>query len=82
MIKDLCSSIDVKNRHLHFSVHFDWRDFGIDYFKKNIGHTPDSVPFKLDFCQSQRSTCTNSEIDSRDILCRRTSNLIDWLNIQ
>lgn len=44
------------NRHLHLSLHYDWRASGFEYWK-NVGHLPPSVPFKL--------ACKNIE-------CKRT----------
>lgn len=46
-----------ENRHLHLSVHFDWRNSGFEYWK-NVGYLPASVPFKLE--------CKNIE-------CKRSS---------
>ena len=37
------------NRHLHFSVHYDWRSSGFEYWK-GMGYLPASIPFKLRVC--------------------------------
>lgn len=55
------------NRHLHFSVHFNWKDLGYEALKNNVGWLPNSVPFRM----------INS--DSRDIRCTRVTGHLDWL---
>ena len=34
------------NRHLHFSVHSNWKVNGFDYYEKYLGSLPESVPLK------------------------------------
>lgn len=55
------------NRHLHFSVHYNWKNFGFETLKNNVGWLPNSVPFKM------------INIDSRDIKCSRTTGHLEWL---
>lgn len=71
-----------ENRHLHFSVHHDWRELGFDYLSKNVGHTPKSVPFNINACQPNQLNCGNKFIDVRKLKCTRVTNQIDWLFIQ
>jgi hypothetical protein len=59
------------NRHLHLSVHYDWRQAGHDYWK-NTGYLPLSVPFKISMCQKCSANCKSSEVDIRNIDCIRT----------
>ncbi|HAZ14728.1 MAG: hypothetical protein A2X86_12780 [Bdellovibrionales bacterium GWA2_49_15] len=69
------------NRHLHFSVHYDWRIMGFDYYKNNIGFLPNSIPFKINACQPGQHNCSDTFIDSRNLKCTRVTNTIDWLQI-
>ena len=69
------------NRHLHFSVHYDWRAMGFDLFKNNVGFLPNSVPFKINACQPYQENCSSQYIGSRDLLCTRTSHSVDWIKI-
>jgi len=67
------------NRHLHFSVHQDWRDNGFDYYSQNLGHLPPSIPFSMNICQPKYGTCNNSPVDVRKIKCKRITNEIEWI---
>ncbi len=58
------------HRHLHFSVHYNWRDIGFQNLENNIGQLPPSVPF---FIRELKK-------DSRQISCKRTSGKTEWLN--
>lgn len=58
------------NRHLHFSVHFNWRELGFETLKNNIGWLPNSVPFKM------------INTDSRDFKCTRSSGSLEWLAVK
>lgn len=69
------------NRHLHFSVHYDWRKLGFDYLKDHIGHLPDSAPFRMNVCQSQRQVCKGKFQDVQRLKCSRTTGTIDWLKV-
>ena len=69
------------NRHLHFSVHYSWKKLGLDYLKTNVGHLPDSVPFKINVCQPNYSDCKIKFTDSRDLKCTRTTNKVEWLKV-
>lgn len=55
------------NRHLHFSVHYNWKDLGIEALKNNVGWLPNSVPFKV------------MNADSRDFKCTRNTGVLDWI---
>lgn len=60
------------NRHLHLSVHFDWRNNKFDFWKQ-VGYLPLSVPFSLKLCQDKcSSTCKMSSVPVKNIACRRT----------
>lgn len=64
------------NRHVHLSVHYDWRQAGFEYWK-SVGYLPASVPYKLEVCKGKcNQACKSSEVDVRDIQCRRTSNKV------
>ena len=39
-----------KNKHLHLSVHYDWKSARRDYWK-NVGYLPASVPFIIQDCK-------------------------------
>lgn len=62
----------VGNRHLHLSVHYDWRP------KSDLwntpGYLPPSVPFKLSMCEG--------DVDVRKLVCRRTSRVAPKLCIK
>lgn len=60
------------NRHLHLSVHYDWRPAGYEYWKQT-GYLPASVPYKLNFCDECSKQCKSSEADIRNMSCARTS---------
>lgn len=51
------------NRHLHLSVHYDWRSAGVDYWK-NIGYLPRSVPFYF-------TTINGVTLKSNKVKCNR-----------
>ncbi len=53
------------NRHLHLSVHFDWKMMGFDYWKPP-GYLPYSIPFKL-------KDCDGEEHSIEKINCKRNS---------
>ncbi len=55
------------HRHLHFSVHYNWKDLGLKTLRDNIGWLPNSVPFKI------------NGIDSRNLSCTRSSGKIELL---
>lgn len=54
------------NRHLHMSVHSDWKTMGLEYWK-NLGYLPPSIPFNL-------VDCNGDVFFSKDIQCKRTSS--------
>ncbi len=51
------------NRHLHFSVHYDWRELGYESWTK-AGWLPLAVPFKINIP-------SYGNVDCRDIQCVR-----------
>jgi hypothetical protein len=53
------------NRHLHLSVHFDWKTLGMEYWK-NLGHLPKSIPFLI-------MNCHGEVLNSKEIPCQRIS---------
>lgn len=55
-----------KNKHLHLSVHFDWKTAGKDYWK-NVGYLPASVPFNI-------KDCDGASYSVKDLNCKRVSN--------
>lgn len=63
----------VDNRHLHISVHRDWRVLGIDYYKKFTAALPVSVPFRMNICQDHHQTCERNSLDIRELICKRVS---------
>lgn len=64
----------TNNRHLHLSVHFDWRQNTFEYWKQE-GFLPPSVPFSLKMCKDKCSSdCEVVSVDVKDIKCRRTSD--------
>jgi len=69
------------NRHLHLSVHHDWRPAGFEYWKQ-VGYLPTSVPFKLQIC---RNSCDEGgrifETDIRNLDCQRNSELSEVIPI-
>ena len=67
-------STGTNNRHLHFSVHSDWRKNGFSYYKKYLGSLPDSVPYRMNICQSKYSTCNGKPVDIRNIKCKRITD--------
>ena len=66
------------NRHLHFSVHYDWRYRGKDFYK-NVGFLPRSVPFLIQACQETQGNCNNEYNSSKDIVCKRVSGNTEWI---
>lgn len=67
------------NRHLHFSVHYNWKNLGFNTLKNNIGWLPNSTPFKLNACQPNQQNCNLLNTDSRDFKCSRVTNSLDWI---
>jgi hypothetical protein len=62
------------NRHLHLSIHYDWRPEGFEYWNQT-GYLPPSVPYKMTVCtNSCTNNCLMAEVDVRAVACRRTSN--------
>lgn len=61
------------NRHLHFSVHYEWREKGIQYWSK-LGWLPRSIPFRFDVFK----TISGSEVvteSTKTVKCiRRKEN--------
>ena len=57
------------NRHLHFSVHYNWKNISFETLKKNVGWLPNSGPFKM------------NNLDSRDIKCSRVTGHLEWLSL-
>ena len=53
------------NKHLHLSVHYDWRSAGFEYWK-NVGYLPSSVPFQMNDCDGKVVSVENLE-------CKRVS---------
>ncbi len=61
------------NRHLHLSVHYDWRTAGFEYWKQ-AGYLPASVPFKMLMCTNGcTAECKMAAVDVRTIECKRNS---------
>ena len=67
------------NRHLHFSVHTDWRVYGHKYYEKYLGSVPPSVPFEMNICQKQYSTCGPRALDIRELKCKRMTGETEWV---
>lgn len=59
------------NRHLHLSLHYDWRKEGLGYWS-HVGWLPMSVPFQFEVYKSHSSTETII-IDTKTIRCIRRS---------
>jgi hypothetical protein len=60
----------ANNRHLHFSIHFDWRQESRDYWRAP-GYLPMSIPFLISYCAND--TCDERKIqDVRNLPCERT----------
>ena len=55
-----------KNKHLHLSVHFDWKSARKNYWK-NVGYLPASVPFNI-------QDCKGTSYSVEDLNCKRVSN--------
>ncbi len=53
------------NRHLHMSVHYDWRMQGIEYWSK-LGWLPRSIPFSFDVFNT---------ISSMDVVTKNTKTV-------
>jgi len=70
----------LDNRHLHFSVHQDWRKYGFDYYKTHLGSVPDSVPFRMNICQQRHGTCLGAPVDIRRIKFKRVTGESEWVN--
>lgn len=68
------------NRHLHFSVHSDWRSNDFDFYRQNLGSLPNSIPFKMNICQRKYSSCNGKPVDVRNIKCRRITGQNEWVN--
>lgn len=67
------------NRHLHLSVHYDWRPAGFEYWTQT-GYLPASVPFKMVMCANGcAANCKMTEVDVRTVACRRSSNVTSVL---
>lgn len=66
------------NRHLHFSVHRDWREL-----RKKLPELPgislDSIPFKMNICQENYGTCTGKPVDVRDLKCKRVTGKDEFI---
>ncbi len=70
----MTGSTGQNNPHLHFSVHYDWRDEAFDFWRE-VGVLPASVPFYLRICQRKyEKDCATTEIFSTDIKCLRANN--------
>lgn len=54
-----------ENKHLHLSVHYDWKTTGLEYWK-NAGYLPASVPFQIESCEGT--------ISVHDLKCKRGSS--------
>jgi len=67
------------NRHLHFSVHADWRIYGAEYFKMYLGSLPDSIPYRMNICQQSYGTCNGQPLDIRKLKCRRITKKTEWV---
>lgn len=64
------------NRHLHMSVHYDWRTSGFEYWKQT-GFLPASMPYRITMCEQPcTKNCKESDIDVRTIKCKRTSDVV------
>lgn len=60
-----------KNRHLHQSVHFDWRPMGIEYWSQ-LGYLPFSVPFTFKICDPEVvHACVPKLVNVKDLKCVR-----------
>jgi murein DD-endopeptidase MepM/ murein hydrolase activator NlpD len=68
------------NRHLHFSVHFDWRVDGFEYYEKNLGYLPSSVPYQMNICQPKHGTCGQGPLDIRELQCKRVTGETEWVS--
>jgi murein DD-endopeptidase MepM/ murein hydrolase activator NlpD len=68
------------NRHLHFSVHSDWKKNGFHYYKKHIGSVPKSIPFKMNICQEKYQPCNDHALDIRLLKCKRITNQTEWVS--
>jgi hypothetical protein len=53
------------NKHLHLSVHYDWRSASFEYWK-NVGYLPSSVPFQINDCEGKIVSVEN-------LKCKRVS---------
>lgn len=62
------------NRHLHLSVHSDWRPIGLKDMELK-GYLPDSIPFLMNICQGQYNSCNGQLMDARQLRCRRITDM-------
>jgi len=61
------------NRHLHISLHSDWKINGFEYYEKYLGSLPKSIPFKMNICQNKYSNCDGHPTDIRQLKCKRVT---------
>jgi hypothetical protein len=54
------------NKHLHLSVHFEWKSAGFEYWK-NVGYLPSSIPFLIEDCGGKTRAIET-------LKCKRTSS--------
>lgn len=66
----------LNNPHLHFSVHYDWRNSSKEKWK-NVGWLPPSVPFEINICKSKEEECDckSEKISNFQLSCKRSSHL-------
>lgn len=55
-----------KNKHLHLSLHFDWKSAGKDYWT-NVGYLPASAPFSI-------QDCNDFAYSVEDLKCKRVTS--------
>lgn len=61
------------NRHLHLSLHYDWRPSGFEYWKQ-VGYLPASIPYRLSYCDDIcDENCKLKDLDIRKFPCRHTN---------
>jgi hypothetical protein len=62
--------------HLHFSVHYDWRSFDLNFHQNPWPGIP-SVPFKFIVCDpTKNNECKPTDIDVREFPCSKGTNTI------
>tara|TARA_R110000868_G_scaffold258137_10_gene515435 strand:- start:11683 stop:12447 length:765 start_codon:yes stop_codon:yes gene_type:complete len=67
------------NPHLHFSMHENWKNAGLDYWK-TIGYLPAAIPFRFKACKNNcKADCKEVLIESQKVNCKRTSSKADLL---